>query len=123
MSKLDQLIAKALSTDSEEEAITCLKFARKHASSDNTVKSFSKQEKTAQSIESQQLREQLRILNHMYTDAATRAQYFMNELTKTQIERNVVTRKLAEITLHKGMWKLFSVMLSVTLIGTILVLL
>jgi ubiquinone/menaquinone biosynthesis C-methylase UbiE len=91
MTKVDQLIAKAMSTSSEEEAITCLKFARKEAiKSGYTPKSADEPKKTSSSYDSYtiyDLQRKLQILENMYREAYNRGTYFMNEMTKAQLDR------------------------------------
>lgn len=91
MTKVDQLIAKAMSTTSEEEAISCLKFARKEASkSGYTPKQTAEPKQATPSYESYtiyDLQNKLKILENMYRDAHNRGTYFMNEMTKAQIDR------------------------------------
>lgn len=123
MSKLDQLIAKALSTDSEEEAMTCLRFARKHAKTEKAGTAPTQKKPTPESYEIQHLRDQVRTLKAMYADSSTRAQYFMEQMTQVQLDRLKVNRKLYRSEQHVNIFKMIAALLAVSLITTIMVLL
>jgi hypothetical protein len=123
MSKLDQLIAKALSTDSEEEAMTCLRFARKQAKTETVSKVSQPQTPIKELREIYNLREQLRILDIRYRDSATRAHYFMERMMQAQLDRNLIKQKLDKSELKTGTFKLLTAVFAFALISTILIML
>lgn len=103
MTKVDQLIAKAMSTSSEEEAITCLKFARKEASkSGHTAKTAVEPN---QSHIIYDLQRKLQILENMYREAHNRGTYFMNEMTQAQIDREKFRSMYQDAKFRKNNFK------------------
>ena len=88
MSKVDQLLAKAMSTSSEDEAIACLKMARKQG---NTVeiKTVKPQKEQTPSVSEQKLKADLmKAVNaaqtwcNMYANEVTAKQKYQAECTR-----------------------------------------
>lgn len=104
MSKVQQLIAKALSTNSEEEAFTCLRMARKQSDKTFTV-AEPKQPTPQNTFREIHLEQQLTVLNRMYKDAHTRAGYFMDEMTKAKIEKNKLASQVRSLNETVSLYK------------------
>ena len=80
-SKTDQLIAKALSTTSEDEAIACLRMARKHNTGGTTIQSTASAERDWEALARKyhkaayELQEELKLVKiqrQIYADASIR---------------------------------------------------
>ncbi len=97
MSKVQQLIAKALSTNSEEEAIACLRIARKQSDKTFTAQQPQPQPQQQQSAKGSfreiHLEQQLTILNRMYTDTVGRAGYFMDQVNRVNTENSKLRKQ------------------------------
>ncbi len=105
MTKVDQLIAKAMSTSSEEEAIACLKFARKEAGKSGYTQTQTKTQ-TANSNTILDLQYKLRIAQNLYLEANQRGDYFMKEMTKAQIDREKYRTLYNNEKTSKGFFKM-----------------
>ena len=80
-SKTDQLIAKALSTTSEDEAIACLRMARKHNTGGTTIQSTASAERDWEALARKyhkaayELQEELKLVKRqrqLYADSSAR---------------------------------------------------
>lgn len=97
MSKVNTLLAKAMSTTSEEEAISCLRMARKHGSTTDGFTASEPSPKTSTSnVESELLKVQQIAITYqrMYTAEANskvlalqKLQYANTKLAKAETKR------------------------------------
>ncbi len=104
MSKINQLLEKAISTPSEEEAISCLRMARKHGRSESVSVGASSAEEywKVQANKYYQLAQRASANADKSSASAT---HFMAEMQKAQLalSRAVVGKNAAE--LQATIWK------------------
>jgi uncharacterized coiled-coil DUF342 family protein len=88
MSNVNQLLDKALSTSSEEEAFTCLRRARKRNAGE-TVAIYGEVNWKQEADE-----------------ANKRARLFMDEMNMVKINRNEITAECNNLKSEKAVWKI-----------------
>lgn len=110
MTKVNQLLEKALSTSSEDEAISCLRLARKrHTGETVSVSPSTASSKFNDGVDWK--KETYKYYNiaverdNLLTESRKRAEYFMKEMTKAQIERNKYDFLYQETNNSKKLWK------------------
>lgn len=108
MTKVNQLLEKAISTPSEEEAISCLRMARRQKGKEPiTVGSAPDQEVYWRT----QAQKYFRIANELSSKSAKlakSAEHFANEWKRVILERNAALAEKSTLENHVLFWKLLS---------------
>lgn len=101
MSQVEKLVAKALSTSSEEEALAALRIARKKYTGGSVpVSSPHNWEALARQYHGIAVDRDGRLKS-----SNDRAQYFMDEMTKAQLERAKYRTMYHDAELKRKLWK------------------
>lgn len=105
MSKVNQLLEKAISTPSEEEAISCLRMARKHGRSEAVSVSNTPNREEYWKVQANKYFELAQRASANATKSSNSAMHFMVEMQKAQLERNRAVAEKNAAELHATIWK------------------
>lgn len=112
MTKVNQLLEKALSTSSEDEAISCLRLARKRhtgetvsVSPDSSTNTTKVSDGINWKIEAHKYYDIAIERDRLLSESRKRADYFMKEMTQAQIDRNMYHTLYLDAHSTKNLWR------------------
>lgn len=116
MSQVNQLLAKAMSTVSEDEAIACLRMARKKG---NTVEQLDTKDSVYWKDKAKEYYNSAVSLQRMYRTSAQSAQYLQSRIDAYIATERKLRRDNTELSIKLLTWKMSTWLLAVILFGVV----